>query len=232
MTGIRDAATESEVVVRDITRDIQSLDHAKKNLIASMNALKRFQMLGTRLSHFVVSSSDPTPDARPTSTTTGGRSGSELRGRRSVTGSTTGIFPCEGGGAKCWEGSGTGVRPERLLGEFTRLRVCCGWATSDSGCWTRIAVERPKQSGSAWPEFRDCDRRADACIPVNAFDQLTRLAKSRRYRETAQALGAVKQLSQFFKPFATVDRIAAVSQGVVEVQGVLRSQIMREFEAA
>lgn len=46
VTGIRDAATESEVVVREITRDIQSLDLAKKNLIASMNALKRFQMLG------------------------------------------------------------------------------------------------------------------------------------------------------------------------------------------
>lgn len=46
VTGIRDAATESEMVVRDITRDIQSLDLAKRNLIASMNALKRFQMLG------------------------------------------------------------------------------------------------------------------------------------------------------------------------------------------
>lgn len=47
VSEIRDAATESESVVRDITRDIQSLDLAKKNLIASMNALKRFQMLGT-----------------------------------------------------------------------------------------------------------------------------------------------------------------------------------------
>lgn len=47
VTAIRDAATESEMVVRDITRDIQSLDLAKKNLVASMNALKRFQMLGT-----------------------------------------------------------------------------------------------------------------------------------------------------------------------------------------
>ncbi|ORY89757.1 Vps53-like protein [Leucosporidium creatinivorum] len=112
VTGIRDAATESEMVVRDITRDIQSLDLAKKHLVASMNALKRFQML------------------------------------------------------------------------------------------------------------------------VNAFDQLTRLAKSRRYRETAQALGAVKQLSQFFKTFSSVDRVAAVSRGVVEVQGVLRAQVMKEFEEA
>ena len=38
------------MVVREITRDIQSLDLAKKNLIASMNALKRFQMLGANSS--------------------------------------------------------------------------------------------------------------------------------------------------------------------------------------
>lgn len=42
------------MVVRDITRDIQSLDLAKKHLVASMNALKRFQMLG-------LSSSPPCP---------------------------------------------------------------------------------------------------------------------------------------------------------------------------
>ena len=51
VTAIRDAATESEVVVRDITRDIQSLDLAKRNLVASMNALKRFQMLGEYYFH-------------------------------------------------------------------------------------------------------------------------------------------------------------------------------------
>ncbi|GAA6017676.1 hypothetical protein JCM11491_001165 [Sporobolomyces phaffii] len=112
VTAIRDAATESEVVVRDITRDIQSLDLAKRNLVASMNALKRFQML------------------------------------------------------------------------------------------------------------------------VNAFDQLTKLAKSRQYRETAQALGAVKQLAQYFKTFSSVERIAAVNRGVFEVQNVLRAQVMRDFEEA
>ncbi|GAA6008665.1 Vps53p [Rhodotorula paludigena] len=112
VTAIRDAATESEVVVRDITRDIQSLDLAKRNLVASMNALKRFQML------------------------------------------------------------------------------------------------------------------------VNAFDQLTRLAKSRRYRETAQALAAVKELSAYFKTFSSVERVAAVSRGVLEVQNVLKGQVMREFEEA
>ncbi|GAA5844731.1 hypothetical protein JCM9279_002899 [Rhodotorula babjevae] len=112
VTAIRDAATESEVVVRDITRDIQSLDQAKRNLVASMNALKRFQML------------------------------------------------------------------------------------------------------------------------VNAFDQLTRLAKSRRYRETAQALAAVKELSAYFKTFSSVERVSAVSRGVVEVQNVLKQQVMHEFEEA
>ncbi|GAA5820917.1 hypothetical protein JCM10212_006075 [Sporobolomyces blumeae] len=112
VTAIRDAATESEVVVRDITRDIQSLDLAKRNLVASMNALKRFQML------------------------------------------------------------------------------------------------------------------------VNAFDQLTQLAKSRHYRETAQALGAVKQLSVYFKTFSSVERIAAVSRGVADVQRVLKAQVMKDFEDA
>ncbi|GAA5851582.1 hypothetical protein JCM8547_001139 [Rhodosporidiobolus lusitaniae] len=112
VTAIRDAATESEVVVRDITRDIQSLDLAKRNLVASMNALKRFQML------------------------------------------------------------------------------------------------------------------------VNAFDQLTKLAKSRRYRETAQALFAVKELSSFFKTFSSVERVAAVSRGVNEVQNVLKAQVMKDFEEA
>ncbi|GAA5975069.1 hypothetical protein JCM5350_004573 [Sporobolomyces pararoseus] len=112
VTAIRDAATESEVVVREITRDIQSLDLAKRNLVASMNALKRFQML------------------------------------------------------------------------------------------------------------------------VNAFDQLTKLAKSRQYRETAQALGAVKQLSSYFKTFSSVERIAAVNRGVFEVQNVLKAQVMRDFEEA
>lgn len=41
------------MVVRDITRDIQSLDLAKKHLVASMNALKRFQMLGALLLCFL-----------------------------------------------------------------------------------------------------------------------------------------------------------------------------------
>lgn len=46
MSRIREKATESEAVVRNITKEIQVLDLAKKNLILSMTTLKRLQMLG------------------------------------------------------------------------------------------------------------------------------------------------------------------------------------------
>ncbi|KAF7782136.1 hypothetical protein Agabi119p4_1512 [Agaricus bisporus var. burnettii] len=45
MSRIREKATESEAVVRNITKDIQVLDLAKKNLILSMTVLRRLQML-------------------------------------------------------------------------------------------------------------------------------------------------------------------------------------------
>ncbi|KAF5383425.1 hypothetical protein D9757_006101 [Collybiopsis confluens] len=50
MSQIREKATESEAVVRSITKDIQVLDLAKKNLILSMTTLKRLQMLVNALS--------------------------------------------------------------------------------------------------------------------------------------------------------------------------------------
>jgi hypothetical protein len=43
---LRSGATESEVVVREITRDIKALDLAKRNIVSSMTGVKRFQMLG------------------------------------------------------------------------------------------------------------------------------------------------------------------------------------------
>ena len=49
MSRIREQATESEAVVRNITKDIQALDTAKKNLTTSLTTLKRLQMLGTRI---------------------------------------------------------------------------------------------------------------------------------------------------------------------------------------
>ncbi|KAI0066196.1 hypothetical protein BV25DRAFT_1988653 [Artomyces pyxidatus] len=50
MSRIREKATESEAIVRNITKDIQVLDLAKKNLILSMTTLKRLQMLVNALS--------------------------------------------------------------------------------------------------------------------------------------------------------------------------------------
>ena len=47
MSRIREKATESEAIVRNITQDIQVLDLAKANLVLSMTTLKRLQMLGT-----------------------------------------------------------------------------------------------------------------------------------------------------------------------------------------
>ena len=49
MSRIREQATESEAVVRNITKDIQALDIAKKNLTTSLTTLKRLQMLGTKI---------------------------------------------------------------------------------------------------------------------------------------------------------------------------------------
>ena len=49
MSRIREKATESEAVVRNITKEIQVLDLAKKHLILSMTTLKRLQMLGMPL---------------------------------------------------------------------------------------------------------------------------------------------------------------------------------------
>jgi vacuolar protein sorting-associated protein 53 len=46
MSRIREKATESEAVVRTITRDIQALDRAKSSIVTSMTTLKRLQMLG------------------------------------------------------------------------------------------------------------------------------------------------------------------------------------------
>ena len=58
MSRIREKATESEAVVRNITKDIQVLDLAKKNLILSMTTLKRLQMLGMLDFHFSEACSD------------------------------------------------------------------------------------------------------------------------------------------------------------------------------
>ncbi|KZO91109.1 hypothetical protein CALVIDRAFT_542078 [Calocera viscosa TUFC12733] len=45
MTRIREKATESEAIVRELTKDIQALDLAKRNLSLSLTVMKRFQIL-------------------------------------------------------------------------------------------------------------------------------------------------------------------------------------------
>ena len=50
MSRIREKATESEAIVRNITKDIQVLDLAKANLTLSMTILRRLQMLGVSIS--------------------------------------------------------------------------------------------------------------------------------------------------------------------------------------
>ncbi|KAI0030938.1 Vps53-like protein [Vararia minispora EC-137] len=50
MSRIREKATESEAIVRNITKDIQVLDLAKANIILSMTTLRRLQMLANALS--------------------------------------------------------------------------------------------------------------------------------------------------------------------------------------
>ena len=46
MSRIQEKASESEAIVKNITKDIQILDLAKKNLMLSMTSLQRLQSLG------------------------------------------------------------------------------------------------------------------------------------------------------------------------------------------
>ncbi|SJX62260.1 related to VPS53-subunit of VP51-54 complex, required for protein sorting [Sporisorium reilianum f. sp. reilianum] len=107
---IREKARESENVVKEITRDIRSLDIAKRNVVSSMTALKRLQML------------------------------------------------------------------------------------------------------------------------VNGVDQLQRLAETKRYREAASALQAVRSLLDFFQSYRGVERIASAWKQVNELQNTLRTTIMKDYE--
>ena len=46
MSRIQEKASESEAIVKNITKDIQILDLAKKNLMLSMTSLQRLRSLG------------------------------------------------------------------------------------------------------------------------------------------------------------------------------------------
>ena len=77
MSRIREQATESEAVVRNITKDIQRLDLAKKNLMTSMTFLKRLQMLGKliRCVSTILTEAIPSERLEPTG---GARPGEEI----------------------------------------------------------------------------------------------------------------------------------------------------------
>lgn len=47
----------------------------------------------------------------------------------------------------------------------------------------------------------------------------------------AHPLQAVKELASFFRSFSSVDRIADVLRGIQDIQGSMRSDIMKDFEA-
>ncbi|KAG8859608.1 Vacuolar protein sorting-associated protein 53 [Serendipita sp. 411] len=111
MNRIREKATESEAIVRAITKDIQRLDYAKKNLSLSMTTLKRLQML------------------------------------------------------------------------------------------------------------------------VNGLEQLDIYVRQRSYTQIAQTLAAIKELSNFFKPYSAIERIAAVWKRVQQSQGVVRGLVEEDFDA-
>ncbi|KAG8808829.1 Vacuolar protein sorting-associated protein 53, partial [Serendipita sp. 399] len=111
MNRIREKATESEAIVKSITKDIQRLDYAKKNLSLSMTTLKRLQML------------------------------------------------------------------------------------------------------------------------VNGLEQLDIYIRKRSYPQIAQSLAAAKELSDFFKPYSAIGRIAAVWRRLQQSQGVVRGLVEEDFDA-
>ncbi|KAJ1683060.1 hypothetical protein LUZ63_021721 [Rhynchospora breviuscula] len=65
---------------------------------------------------------------------------------------------------------------------------------------------------------------------VNGVDQLQRLAESKRYREAASSLQAVRSLLDFFQAYRGVERIASAYKQVNELQSTLRTNITKDFE--
>uniref|UniRef100_V5EXX2 Uncharacterized protein n=2 Tax=Kalmanozyma brasiliensis (strain GHG001) TaxID=1365824 RepID=V5EXX2_KALBG len=65
---------------------------------------------------------------------------------------------------------------------------------------------------------------------VNGVDQLQRLAETKRYREAASSLQAVRSLLDFFQSYRGVERIAAAWKQVNELQNSLRTIIMKDYE--
>ena len=129
---LRAGATESEIIVREITRDIRNLDLAKKNITNSITGIKRFQM---------------------------------------------------------------------LVVAYEQLRKL----VNANSAAARAAPGQPLASSAPNSD-------------------------PRRYKEAAQALSAVKELANHFRTYSSIERISTVLRGIQEIQGTLRSQVMKDFE--
>jgi hypothetical protein len=134
---LRAGATESEIIVREITRDIRNLDLAKKNITNSITGIKRFQM---------------------------------------------------------------------LVVAYEQLRKLANANSAAARATTAAA------------------------LPSSAAPSSEPIAESRRYKEAAQALSAVKELANHFRTYSSIERISTVLRGIQEIQGTLRSQVMKDFE--
>ncbi|PLW56943.1 hypothetical protein PCANC_01209 [Puccinia coronata f. sp. avenae] len=68
---------------------------------------------------------------------------------------------------------------------------------------------------------------------VTTFDQLTRLTKAHKYRETASTLQLIQNLKYHLDQLAAnVPRVATLFKSLQETQGLLRTTIMDEFSTA
>ncbi|ORY81947.1 Vps53-like protein [Protomyces lactucae-debilis] len=65
---------------------------------------------------------------------------------------------------------------------------------------------------------------------ISAFDQLQRLASSKKYAETASLLSAVLQLMTHFKAYRSIPQIAVLSQEIADLQRSLLEQVASDFE--
>ncbi|KAM9920594.1 hypothetical protein OXX59_007113 [Metschnikowia pulcherrima] len=65
---------------------------------------------------------------------------------------------------------------------------------------------------------------------INAYDALTEVIQTRDYKEIASYLGAVRGLMEFFKPYKSIDEIAALNQRIHQTQNKLVDDVFIDFE--
>lgn len=65
---------------------------------------------------------------------------------------------------------------------------------------------------------------------TTACDQLKALVNNRHYREMSQTLPAVQELMSHFKPFRSIDQIAALNRQIGEMQVEITDQIFSDFD--